>query len=81
MSLQVREMLKLILKFTPIFLGVLRIQTQLPPTLGNVLHRKRNMNVNSTPLPISNRGQILSEDDLSFYREQSLLPNCNPMGK
>ena len=80
-SLQVREKLKLILKFTPTFLGVLRIQSQLPPTLGNVLHRKRSMNVNSTSLPIWQQGQILSEDDPSFYREQSLLPNCNPIGE
>ena len=27
------------------------------------------------------RGQILSEDDLSFCRGQSLLPDCNPMGE
>ena len=27
------------------------------------------------------RGQILSEDDLSFCGGQSLLPDCNPMGE
>ena len=27
------------------------------------------------------RGQILSEDDLSFCRGQSLLPDLNPMGE
>ena len=34
-----------------------------------------------SPSATSLRGQILSEDDLSFYREQSLLPNCNPIGE
>ena len=33
-----------------------------------------------SPSSTSFRGQILSEDDLSFCGGQSLLPDCNPMG-
>ena len=41
------------------------------------------MNVHSSPLPsgTSIRGQILSEDDLSFCGGQSLLPDRKPMGE
>lgn len=34
-----------------------------------------------SPSDVSLRGQILSEDDLSFCGGQSLLPDCNPMGE
>ena len=38
------------------------------------------MHSSPSPSGTSLRGQILSEDDLSFCRLQSLLPDCNPMG-
>ena len=37
--------------------------------------------VSPSPYGTSLRGQILFEDDLSFCRGQSLLPDLNPMGE